>query len=246
MKLADQLARFHAIVTGAAPLASSAGLVEGTRVDAGERMHVYVHAYTARIAGVLGQDYPKLAALISLGDLVDPYLRAHRPHHFSLREVGAEVARYLAERGDPPQLVDLAKLERARVEVFDGGLDAPPLRRADLEALGPEAFPTLPLRLVPAAQIVELATNADGIWDALESGREPPAPRAVARTVLVWRRDVTVVHRTLDDDEARVVRMLATGSTFAYACEELADVPDPAARAIELLLRWLDAEILAA
>jgi hypothetical protein len=244
VKLADQLARFHAIVTGAAPLATSAGLVAGERAEV--RMQVYVHAYTARIAGVLAQDYPKLATLCSLADLVAPYLRAHPPHAFSLREVGVHVARYLAARGEPAHLVDLATLERARTEVFDGGADTAPLRRSDLEAIGPEAFPTLQLRLVPAAQLVELTTNADGIWDAIETGGKPPASRAVTRTVLVWRRDVTVVHRTLDDDEARVVRTLVAGTTFAAACDELTELEDPAARALELLLRWLDAEILAA
>lgn len=61
------------------------------------------------------------------------------------------------------------------------------------------------------------------MWDALEDAREPPAAVETTRTVLVWRRDVTVIHRTLEENEA-----------------------DPAARAVELLLRWLDAGILRA
>jgi hypothetical protein len=61
----------------------------------------------------------------------------------------------------------------------------------------------------------------------------------------VWRRDVTVVHRTLDADEARVLPAPAAGTTFATACDRLEDQPAPAERALALLVRWLDAAILA-
>ena len=245
--LAEQLRRFHAAVTGAAPLASAAALIEAGAVPADDRLHVYAHAYTARIAGVLAFDYPKLdAARGSLRDLVVPYLRAHPPAHPSLREVGRDLARFLTARGEPAQLADLARLERARTEAFDGGADAPTLAREDVAALGPEAFPTLPLQLVPSSHLVALTTNADDLWDALEAGRPPPPPASATRTVLVWRREVTVVHRTLEADEARVVPHLVAGTSFAAACELLADNPAPAERAITLLLRWLDAGVVRA
>jgi hypothetical protein len=64
--------------------------------------------------------------------------------------------------------------------------------------------------------------------------------------VLVWRRDLTVIHRTLEADEAALASAVAAGVTFAEACEVVARFTDePAARAIELLLRWLEAEALA-
>jgi len=245
--LPEQLRRFHAAVTGAAPLESARGLVDDGAVDAITRLHVYAHAYTARIANVLVGDYPKLDHVLgSIRALVADYLRAHPPAHPSLREVGQHLAQFLADRGDPAQAVDLARLERARVEVFDGP-DASPLGRAELAALDVETFPSLPLRLVPSSRLVELATNADDVWDAIEDGRTPlPDAAAAPRTVLVWRRELTVVHRTLDPDEASVVRRLVAGTSFAQACDLLADHPEPAERALELLLRWLDAAILVA
>lgn len=196
---------------------------------------IYSNAYYARIHGVLADDYPKLAAL--LGDdafraLVVPYLRVHPTTHPSLREAGVHLPGFLAE----PIYRDLARLERARVEAFDGP-DATPLARDDLAALAPEAFPSLPLRLVPTAQLVTLATNADEVWDALEAGAAAPARVTSPRTVLVWRREITVVHRTLDADEATA---LARGGTFGHVCEALA-----VERALELLLRWLDAGLIA-
>ena len=245
-RLGDQLRGFHAAITGAAPLDSAAPLVEDGAVGAAARLHVYAHAYTARIAGVLAHDYPKLDAVAGVRALAAPYLRAHPPAHPSLREVGAHLADFLAARGEPAHLVDLARLERARTEAFDGGADASPLTRDDLAALGADGFPSLRLQLVPSSRIVTMTTNADDLWDALESKQPPPDPAPAARTVLVWRRDVTVVHRTLEPDEARVIPLLADGVTFEEACEPLADHPSPAERALALLLRWLDAGALRA
>lgn len=244
MTLDEKLRRFYAVVVGAAPVESARDLVESDRVDAATRLGVYVHAYHARLADVLVGDYPKLDALVGVRPLVAAYLRAHPPHHPSLREAGARIAEFLAARGEPAHLVELARLERARMEAFDGGADVPTLTRDHLEALGPAAFPTLQLRLVPSSQLLELTTNADDIWDAIESERAAPEPIASARSVLVWRRDVTVIHRTLARDEARAVRLLVSGTTFETACEALADTPDPVSRALELLLKWLDGGIL--
>ncbi len=240
MTLRDQLARFHAAVTGRAPLDSARDLVVDDRVDSLSRLEVYRHAYTARIADVLEHDYPKLAHITDLRALVPAYLRAHPPSHPSLREVGANLGGFLATRGDAGHLVELATLERARTEVFDGP-DATPLARADLAELDPAEFPALRLQLIPSSHIATLTTNADDIWDTIEADREPPAAAPATRTVLVWRREYTVIHRTLEPDEARVAPSLAAGTTFGELCD---DLDAPAERAIELLVRWLDAQCL--
>jgi hypothetical protein len=240
MTLRDALARFHAAITGAAPLASARDLVVRGSVDELERLHVYEHAYTSRIAGVLENDYPKLARLVDLRGLTAAYLRAHPPSHPSLREVGVHIAHFLGERGMPRHLADLASLERARTEVFDSA-DAVPLAREDLAELDPVEFPSLRLRLVPSSRVVAMTTNADDIWDAIENDREPAAPGDGSRVVMVWRREHTVVHRTLDVDEARVAHALGEGSTFGEVCDLL---EEPAERAIALLVRWLDARCL--
>ncbi|MFN0247101.1 MAG: putative DNA-binding domain-containing protein [Kofleriaceae bacterium] len=313
--LREQLARFHEAITGGAPLDSVCDLVERDRdIDEIERLHVYEHAYTARIASVLVHDYPKLAHLVGEGELrgwTADYLRAHPPSNFSLREVGEHLARWLesrslrvsAENRDRTSLLaDLARLERARTEVFDGP-DATALAREDLAAHDPAEFPSLKLRLVPSSRVVTIETNADDVWDATEnapsdaqasdthahdpnthtanahaanahasdadassvqasdadassvhaSNAAPPASSSTTsssaghvgpRVVLVWRRDLIVLHRTLEHDEARIVPLMIAGTTFGAACE-LLDEETAAERAIALLVRWLDAQILA-
>ena len=244
MSLADQLRAFHAAVTGAAPLSSAVSLVRTDGVDPSVRLHVYAHAYVARIAGVLATDFPKLRVLLgaeSFDALVLPYLRAHPTCDPSLREAGAQLAGFL----DEPRAAELARLERARIEAFDGA-DATPLSREDVAAHPPEEFPALRLALVPTAAVLELATNADDVWDAIEGDRPVPASEPVPRTVLVWRREITVIHRTLEPDEAIALRRVAGGASFGEICELLAGNANAVDRALALLLRWLDAQVLRA
>lgn len=245
MKLADQLALFHAAMVSDADATS---LVRDDGVERSTRLRVYRTAYLSRIGGVLEEHYPKLRAL--LGDaafrpLIRDYLRAYPPHDPSLREAGAELWRFLFPTKRYLH-VDLARLERARVEAFDGP-DAEVLTRDHVAALPPEQFPELRVKLVPTAQLLLVTTNADDVWDAIEDDRTPPAALDIRRVILVWRRDVTVIHRTLEEDEASALLQTTSsslGNTFAGVCEAFGTQPDPSARAIELLLRWLDAEIL--
>ncbi len=245
---------FHDACTGAAPLASARELVREDGVDPVRRLRVYANAYWTRIAGALATDFPKLRAFLgteAFDALVIPYLRAHPTRHPSLREAGLHLARFLGERGEPVP-ADLARLERARTEVFDGPDAGGVMSRDDAAALPPDEFPRLPLRLVPASALVELSTNADELWDALEDDRphpeaDPADPAAPPRTVLVWRRGITVIHRTLQADEAAALRRVQGGASFGEVCEALAasSPADVVERALELLLRWLDAEALA-
>jgi hypothetical protein len=244
--LASLQRTFHDAIIGAAPLASAASLVNGS--DPLARLHVYANAYFARLHDVLVADYPKLAAL--LGDdafraLVKPYLRAHPTTNPSLREAGLHLAPFLDDTHHDRAHIDLARLERARVEAFDRA-DATPLTRDMLATLAPEDFPALPLRLVPTAQLVALATNADDRWDALEDARPAPPFARSPRTVLVWRREVTVIHRTLEPDEVTPLLGIAGGASFADICAYFVGDAHGIERALALLLRWLDAGILVA
>lgn len=208
---------------------------------------VYAHMYGARLLDALVADYPKLAA--ALGDdafteLAIDYLRAHPPRSFTLRDCGLHLPAWLADHA-APWASELAALERARVEVFDGP-DAAPLGRDEVIALG-EALPALALRWVPAHEVVAIRHTIDDLWSAIEDDEPHPAPRQEPRTMLVWRRGLDVKHRTLDADEATLAATLATGTTFAALCDQLGGLHGDAAapRAVELLLRWLAGEAVA-
>lgn len=209
---------------------------------------IYARMYASRLHDTLADDYPKLRKALGderFAELAAAYFGAHPPSSFTLRDAGLALPGFL--RGAaiaPPWAADLAALERARVEVFDGP-DAEPLAQDAVAALGDE-LPGLMLAWVPSSVIVPLAWAVDDLWSAIEDDEPAEEPVAASRTVLVWRRDVAVLHRTLDDDEARLAPQIARGAAFAAVCEVLGELHGEAAsaRAVELLLRWLQAAAL--
>jgi len=217
-------------------------------------LDIYTRMYASRLVDALADDYPKLRT--ALGEdaftaLAHDYLRAHPPHSFTLREAGAGLAAYLRDRDTaPPWAADLAALERARLEIFDGP-DAEPLSHDAAVALG-DALPELVLAWVPSSQVVPIGWAVDDLWSAIEDDQPAFEPAPVAdgepRVVLVWRCDTKVLHRTLEPDEATLAPAIAAGARFAEVCEVLGAAHGEAAgpRAAELLVRWLAGEALAA
>lgn len=245
-ELARLQQQFYAYVTTGAAL-------EG--VIASGDPQVYARMYASRLHDALVEDYPKLRAALgddSFAALAHRYFQARPPRSFTLRDAGVDLSTYLrdaeATQGLWPS--QLAALERARVEAFDGR-DAIALTQDDVAALG-DALPDLVLRWVPTSSVVNLTWNVDDMWSATEDAAPAVPPAILAgttpRTVLVWRRDTTVVHRTLDQDEAELAPQLIAGASFAEICEVLAahHGDDAAPRAVELLLRWLQGEALVA
>jgi hypothetical protein len=243
--------RFHDAITGRVPLATACDLVRDDGVPPLDRLQVYAHAYFVRIRDALAAEYPKLAAVLGADDfttLVARYLDAYPTRHPSLRDAGLRLPGFLSAdegaRAGARWHGDLARLERARTEVFDGP-DAVPLRRSDLAALAPEDFPGLRLRLVPSSALVPIETNADDVWSAIEDDATLPFRTTASRTVLVWRRAPAVVHRTVGADEGQLLPALRHGASFAELCAGLVGRPDAVDRALALVLTWIDAEVLA-
>ncbi|HVV48278.1 MAG TPA: DNA-binding domain-containing protein [Polyangia bacterium] len=257
MKLAEVQARFYALVTARDDVTVSAArapetaraieaMVSGdARLPAAARLQIYADMYFARLRDVLAEEYPKTLAVVGAAafqDLVADYLAACPPNDPSLREAGARLPDFLsghAAAAERPWIAELARLERARLELFDGP-DAEPLTFEALRACPPEAFAALPLRLVPSH--ARLATRFDvaALWRSDDPRADTPAP-APAR-LIVWRRDGDVLHRSADPEEADWLdRLASTAVSFGALCEALAESRTDeaaAARAFELVGRW--------
>jgi hypothetical protein len=182
--LASIQRRFYELAT------AGEGAIEPGLLGASRRLEVYADAYIARLHDVLADDYPKLRATLgpdAFRELAAAYVRARPPTSFTVRDTGVELPRYVAARDDLPTWTgDLAALERARVEVFDGA-DAEPLTREALAATPIEQLPELALTLVPASALVPLGWTVDDVWSALEDEAEvdahlPPQRRTALRS----------------------------------------------------------------
>ncbi|MEJ7599929.1 MAG: DNA-binding domain-containing protein [Kofleriaceae bacterium] len=233
--------RFYELVT------AGEGAIDPGLLGSSRRLDVYAEMYLLRLVDALVGDYPKLRAAV--GDeafraLAAEYVRARPPRSFTLRDAGDALADYLESRPGP-WMADLARLERARVEVFDGP-DSVALTRDDLACVALEQFPDVELRFVRSSALVHVRWAVDELWSSVEDDVEHVVPAKCSRSILVWRRDLQVLHRTLAADEARLAQMLASGASITALSAQLAELgaDDPDRRIVELLTRWLDAAVL--
>jgi hypothetical protein len=217
-----------------------------------QRLDIYADMYRTRLVDVLREDFPRVLAI--LGDeefraLACRYLARHPSTHPSVRYVGRRFAEFVAgEAALPPFLADLARLEWARVEVFDAP-DAEPLRLSDLESLPASDWPALRLRPIPACLVVDCAWPVHEVWAAAEGAARgrAGAGRPEASTIRVWREGWSVSHAAMGDLERRVFPLLERGEPFASLCAAGEEGLDPEAAAREvgsLLMRWLEDELL--
>lgn len=235
---------------GLPPDALDAIIAGDERLAAVARLDIYANMYFFRILDVLREEFPRLVATLGndvFHDLITDYLLAVRPAHPSLREVGARLPGFLAThtRGvERPWLPELAALERTHRELFDS-TDAAPLALADLQALTPETFATLKVRLIPAHRLLAHTFEISTVWQ----GEGEPAPRA--ETLLAWRQDTAVHHRPLTSGaETAMLRRAVEPTTLAELCETFAGARGQgeeatlAAEAFQVLARWVDDGLL--
>jgi hypothetical protein len=214
-----------------------------------ERLDIYAGMYRTRLINVLREDFPRTLAVVgddTFATLACRYLVRCPSTSASVRHVGHRFADFLAtEQATPAFLADLARLEWARVEVFDAA-DAAPLRLSDLQSVPANAWPALRFHLIPACVVVESAWPVHRIWaDAgmpLASG-----PELEPTTVRVWREDWSVSHAAMGVAERQAFRALERGESFAGICAAVESDLGSSAAVREvggILMRWLEDGLL--
>lgn len=246
------------------------GLLQARPQGQAARIDAYQHAYQARLAGALRDNFDVLA--LALGDaafaeLALAYTAAHPSRQPSIRWFGHRLASFMARRVDQdnglvphPAMVDLARLDWALRTAFDAA-DAPVLDASALAALPAEAWPRLRFGLHPSVQRLSLAwaigpawhalrAHADAVADGDSNNTEPalPPPRPLAHTLLVWRQGLATRWRSLDEAEAALLAAVAAGQPFARWCalaSRLADDPETAVPlVVGHLQQWLAEGVL--
>ncbi len=232
------------------------------RLSAVDRVDIYANMYFYRILDVLREEYPRTLAVVgeaAFHDLVTDYLLAHRPAHPSLREVGLALPSFLAAQASSlgmPWLFELARLERAHLELFDGP-DAHPLTILDLRSVAddPTELAALAVQLVPSHVLITNAFTLSPVWQFSETRSGPPPspgfPSLRPEVLLVWRQGMVVRHRAVTDAaEALALEHAAGGTTIGALCEALAapvsaaEEGADATRAFQRLAAWTDDGLL--
>jgi hypothetical protein len=216
---------------------------------------VYRNAYVARLAEILGEDYEQLHAY--LGDqrfakLVKAYIAANPSDQRSARWFGRHLPMFI-RAGEAyaahPEIAELASLEKALADVFDGP-DAAPLAIDELAAVPPEAWPNLVFVTQPAALRLTFGTNAADIWTALKDESPPPKAQRLPepQAILVWRQEFMSRFRPLAAEEAMMWDEAAKGVRFGVLCEMVATFggeDEAELRAATYLKGWIDTGMLA-
>lgn len=223
--------------------------LRGRMADRG--LAVYAQAYPARLREALADNYPALAR--ALGDegfaaLAEAYAAAHPPRQPSIRWHGAQLADFMAGQAElHPALADLARLDWALRQAFDGALLPSPEREA-LAALPPAAWAQRRACLQPHASLLQLDWAVAPLWHALDAAREAgietelPPPQAHAHALLVGREGQRTQWRSLADDEAEALALLLAAPSLAVWLGQLGEPALP--QAMAWLLAWVEAQSL--
>lgn len=263
LRLPDlQRALLRAIATGedaGEPPDETAAVVAEIRdrppLDAWARVRIYARMYGARLVDALAEDFPRVAAVLGADrfrDLARAYVAACPSRHPSLRWLGARFPEFLAANAtsnQPKFLPDLARLEWARVMVFDA-TDVALLSLEELRRRPPDVWVEMRLRCVPALEILRVAWPVHEIWDVVGGADAgwPTWGRGDLR-LRIWRQGDRVYQTPMDPVEGAALDQLMRGDTFGTLCEGLARLlpaEEVAAVAGGLVLRWIEDEVLRA
>jgi hypothetical protein len=212
------------------------------RLSSFERLEIYNRQYWFRVLSAMTDDFPGLRAVLgdrSFDVLSKAYLRDCPSTSFTLRNLGAKLESWLGKHpkfaGTRQQLaIDMARLEWADIEAFDGE-SLPPLKPENLTGADPA---TLRLRTQPYVRLLDLRYPVDDLLLAVKGKNQDDADfasnafsekhrrkrvAAVARLkpapifLVVHRVDYFVYFRRIEREEFRILYALRAGKTLESA-----------------------------
>jgi hypothetical protein len=228
-----------------------------TWLSGAERLAIYGRAYYARLTDCFRAEFPCL--LYALGDelftqFVKAYLRQHEPRSYTLHHLAEHFPKFLAEtRPDadaPPDkreswpdfLIDLATLERAFVETYDGqGAEGLPLVSA-LQILGSRDEQLMGERLVPVPCLRVLAFRypVRAYFAAVRQNRKPPLPAPADSFLAISRKDYIVRFLDLSPAQYEILKGLLANLAVGQAAIQAAQATGHPVDLMNLQLRdWL-------
>lgn len=219
-----------------------------------ERLGIYGRAYHARLLECFHAEYPTLRYALGedlLNRFVLGYLEQYPPQRYTLHRLAEHFPRYLAEtRPDadasperreqwPDFIIDLATLERAFIETYDGpGTEGQKILRADdVSESAEDALRAARLTPAPCLRLLAFRYPVAAYFHAVRSGQEPERPPPARTYLALTRRDFQVYFHDLAAPHYEILSALATqqpvGAAFAQP-----DFAMPFDEARRLLRQW--------
>lgn len=196
-----------------------------------ERLEVYGNAYYARLIECMAAEFPATEHLVgedAFSGFVFGYLQELPSTSYTLGELGVGFADYLATSrpardSDQPDwadfLVDLATLERAYSDVFDGpGEEQRPLLTAEqLQAISPDKWDSLRLETADSLRLLRFRFPVQEYAAAVRKQESATIPEAKQTFLAISRRDYIVRRRVLEPLPFELLSRLQSGSLLGIA-----------------------------
>lgn len=224
------------------------------RIGVQQRLHIYHHAYRARLLENLKDAFEKTWSY--LGDeqfdaAALAFIAQHPPRERNLRWHGAEFPAWLGLRYPlDADVAELAVMDWQLRRAFDGA-NSKTLQLADLTQLTPEQWENANFCFAPTLHLSELDFNSVDIWRALDEETLPPPATKLTQPcwLLIWRKEWQPHFRSIDEIEYWALARLLAGATFAEVCSLLHDRwpdHDTAKLAAQFLATWLEDQLICA
>ena len=230
----------HAVPLPAEREAVDQIITRSPSLSAHDRLAIYRHAYLARLKECLRVEFPVL--LLTLGEelfalFTSAYLQQYPSRSYTLNRLGENFPRYLAEsRPDaaapeqareswPDFIVELATLERAFAEMFDGeGNEGKPLLDGDrLLGVPLEALLGAHFKTVAGFRIFSFRYPIAAYFNAARNKEKPELPQPSRSYLAMMRRDYVVRLHELTEIQYALLSGLNAGGTMKELAEELDD-----------------------
>lgn len=211
-----------------------------------DRLGIYANAYYARLIECFHDEFPAL--LHTLGEetfdaFVFGYLQTYPSRSYTLGHLSADFPGFLAEtrpasdESDPDGgeqaeadwadfLVDLATLERAYSEVFDGPGDEhePGLDVDALAAIGPDRFGDVVLLPAASLRLLTLRSPVHEYISGIRRQTDPLPPPAQPTWLAIWRRDYSVRREAITPCQYALLEAILAGCPLGEAIASAATI----------------------
>lgn len=197
-----------------------------SRLSPVEQLEIYREQFWLRHTGSLVEDYPGLGGILGQDDwqrLVETYLLERAPTSHTLRDLGLELPELVERSHWLPHhalCIDMARLERIYVEIFDAA-DAPPLDAARLAAIPEAAWESAQLITNPALRLVKVSYPVVELRHALREaqGSAVPIPEPEPQFLAVFRQDLRLISERMSAGAFALLDALTRRVPLVAACE---------------------------
>ena len=206
-----------------------------------ERVGVYHGMYLMRMEEALETDYPVIRYHLGdhqFGHLVREYVQRYPSTSYTLNRLGDHLPQFFLDEPewhDAAFLHDLARLELAMTEVFDGE-ESPVLGATELEAVSPEVWEDARLSPISAFRLLAFKHAVIPNLVAYHEDRPSPSPRRRASWVALYRRDYSVLRLELSRAEYDLLKTIVDGAPLGEALTTAAASKSPRQQA--KVFRW--------